>query len=556
MAAGKTTAMDVPEVVERVLGEGAFTVEKFADSFGVLVDAAGGIEKLRSMVLQLGVAGALTTDRQRLVGKTGDGSVEGVDVPFPIPEGWAWTQLGDIAEFINGDRSKNYPSKQHQVASGIPFINAGHLENGVINHKDMNYITKERFEILRSGKVQTGDVLYCLRGSLGKSALVANVSQGAIASSLVIIRAQPTSCFPAFLLKYLGSPLALRLIRKYDNGTAQPNLSATDVARFDIPLPPLAEQKRIVARVDRLMALIDQLEAKQNRKREVGARFSKASLEALTTAESPQEFTTAWTRIQSTWSTILDRADKVPGLRRLALDVATKGLLVPPKPGEDARNLLGQIGADVPQVAPEDAPFEIPSHWMWMRLGSLGAFVGGGTPSKNNSEFWKGNIPWVSPKDMKRLYIDDAEDHISAEAVDSSATKLIRSPSLLMVLRGMILAHSFPVALTTKTVTINQDMKALVLRVPAMAEFALLACRAARDRVLAKVQRSSHGTCRLESEDVANLPIPIPPLAEQKRIVAKVEHLMELCDVLEAALRRSEDRAAKLVEAVVQEMVA
>jgi type I restriction enzyme S subunit len=191
-----------------------------------------------------------------------------------------------------------------------------------------------------------------------------------------------------------------------------------------------------------------------------------------------------------------------------------------------------------------------------MRLGSLGTFLGGGTPSKNNLQFWKGNIPWVSPKDMKRLYIDDAEDHISAEAVDSSATKLIPSPSLLMVLRGMILAHSFPVALTTKTVTINQDMKALVLRVPAMAEYALLACRAARDRVLAKVQRSSHGTCRLESEDVANLPIPMPPLAEQKRIVAKVEQLMKLCDTLEAALRRSEDRAAKLVEAVVQEMVA
>jgi type I restriction enzyme S subunit len=345
-------------------------------------------------------------------------------------------------------------------------------------------------------------------------------------------------------------------LEKLSGGGVIQYIKKGHITDAQIRIPPLAEQKRIVARVDQLMALIDQLEAKQNRKREVGARFTKASLEALTTAEGPQEFTAAWTRIHSTWPTLLDSAEKVPGLRRLVLDVATKGLLVQPKPGEDAKNLLGQIGADVPQVAPEDAPFGIPSHWTWMRLGSLGTFLGGGTPSKNNLQFWKGNIPWVSPKDMKRLYIDDAEDHISAEAVDSSATKLIPSPSLLMVLRGMILAHSFPVALTTKTVTINQDMKALVLRVPAMAEYALLACRAARDRVLAKVQRSSHGTCRLESEDVANLPIPMPPLAEQKRIVAKVEQLMKLCDTLEAALRRSEDRAAKLVEAVVQEMVA
>jgi type I restriction enzyme S subunit len=555
VAAGKTTAMDVPEVVERVLGEGTFTVAKFAESFGALVEAAGGPQKLRSLVLELAVRGCLDAQSQIEPSPTTDATTDLADLPFALPPSWEWQSLGSLAVATDYGTSQ----KAHSEPSGIPVIRMNNIQDRRLDLNSLKYVPKST-DGLPALLLQSGDLLFNRTNSfelVGKMAVFREAEKFTFASYLIRVRLG-NRAIPEYVNCYFGSLICRdrQIVPNITKQTNQANFNGTKLKAVMVPLPPLAEQKRIVARVDQLMALIDQLEAKENRKREVGARFTKASLEALTTAESPQEFTTAWTRIQSTWSTILDRADKVPGLRRLALDVATKGLLVPPKPGEDARNLLGQIGADVPQVAPEDAPFEIPSHWMWMRLGSLGAFVGGGTPSKNNSEFWKGNIPWVSPKDMKRLYIDDAEDHISAEAVDSSATKLIRSPSLLMVLRGMILAHSFPVALTTKTVTINQDMKALVLRVPAMAEFALLACRAARDRVLAKVQRSSHGTCRLESEDVANLPIPIPPLAEQKRIVAKVEHLMELCDVLEAALRRSEDRAAKLVEAVVQEMVA
>ncbi len=155
---------------------------------------------------------------------------------------------------------------------------------------------------------------------------------------------------------------------------------------------------------------------------------------------------------------------------------------------------------------------------------------------------------------MKRPYIGDAEDHISDAAVAESTVKLIPSGSLLFVIRGMILAHSFPTAITTREVTINQDMKALVLGEPEVGDFFLRVCQASKRRMLQQVERSSHGTCRIDSELVERFPIPLPPLPEQKRIVAKIDQLMALCDTLQDQLQSGRDTAAKLVDAVVSEL--
>jgi len=193
-----------------------------------------------------------------------------------------------------------------------------------------------------------------------------------------------------------------------------------------------------------------------------------------------------------------------------------------------------RVEADSLAIPQDEVPYAIPTQWRWVRARDLGGFLGGGTPAKSNASYWTGKIPWVSPKDMKRLWIEDAADHISLAAIDGSAAKLIPMTSVLYVVRGMILAHSFPVAVTTREVTINQDMKALVLAMPEMAAFVLMSLRAARARVLSMVERSTHGTCRLPSERVEMLPIALPPIAEQKRIVAKVDQLMGLIDELEA----------------------
>lgn len=156
--------------------------------------------------------------------------------------------LGSVCRFENGDRGKNYPGKEHRVAQGIPFINAGHLTPTGIDFAEMDYISPERFALLGNGKVQPMDVLFCLRGSLGKYASVGDLSCGAIASSLVILR--PTvELDHEYLLCFLGSTLCTEQIEAFKGGAAQPNLGAKDLKQFAIPLPPIDEQRLTAARI-------------------------------------------------------------------------------------------------------------------------------------------------------------------------------------------------------------------------------------------------------------------------------------------------------------------
>ncbi|EIA1323993.1 restriction endonuclease subunit S [Vibrio vulnificus] len=173
---------------------------------------------------------------------------------------WELWKLGTVCSFENGDRGKNYPSKSKFVDSGVPFVNAGHLDNAKIQLSEMNYITEEHFELLSRGKFFNGDILFCLRGSLGKCAIVNDLEQGAIASSLVILRPnEPLNS--QFLLYYLQSPLCHQMIQKYKGGAAQPNLGAKDLEKFLVPIPDLSTQKEVVKKLNKAFADIEQARA-------------------------------------------------------------------------------------------------------------------------------------------------------------------------------------------------------------------------------------------------------------------------------------------------------
>lgn len=172
-----------------------------------------------------------------------------------MKQGWEYKKLGEVASFINGDRGKNYPSTKDFVEDGVPFINAGHLCNGIINFDKMNYITYNKYSSLGSGKIQQHDILFCLRGSLGKFAIVKEKSLGAIASSLVIIR--PSQIVDnRFVAHFLSTPKLQEYIDRNNNGSSQPNLSAKSVASFIIPLPPKSTQLTIVSELDKINELI------------------------------------------------------------------------------------------------------------------------------------------------------------------------------------------------------------------------------------------------------------------------------------------------------------
>jgi type I restriction enzyme S subunit len=205
------------------------------------------------------------------------------EVPYKLPKGWEWVRLGYVGEFINGDRGKNYPNRDEYVDEGIPWINTGHIEpDGSLTQTEMNFISREKFNSLNNGKIQPGDLVYCLRGAtFGKTAIVDPYQEGAIASSLMIIRPFPP-CSNRYIYRYLVSPIGRNQIYRFDNGSAQPNLSANSVQLYVFPLPPLAEQKRIVAKVDELMKLCDQLEASLRQSQQRAESLAASAISHLT----------------------------------------------------------------------------------------------------------------------------------------------------------------------------------------------------------------------------------------------------------------------------------
>ena len=201
-------------------------------------------------------------------------------------EDWVKTTLGDVCDFENGDRGKNYPNRTEYVESGIPWINTGHIQpDGTLSEIDMNFITRKKYESLRSGKIQPGDLVYCLRGAtLGKTAIVDPLTIGAVASSLVIIRPHKV-LDTRFLYYFLTSPFGQSLIKLYDNGAAQPNLGAKSVAKYLIDLPKLPEQKTISRKLDLLREETQHLESIYQQKLTALDELKKSLLNQAFTGE-------------------------------------------------------------------------------------------------------------------------------------------------------------------------------------------------------------------------------------------------------------------------------
>lgn len=170
-------------------------------------------------------------------------------------EDWIKSTLGVVCKFENGDRGFNYPSKSDRTDAGIPFVNAGHLSTNGIDIENMDYISREKYNQLGGGKFKIGDLLFCLRGSVGKYAVNKVFSEGTIASSLVILRPN-SSLITKFLMYYFGSQICKEMISDFGNGAAQPNLSAGNLKKFKISLPPVFEQQQIVSELDALSDII------------------------------------------------------------------------------------------------------------------------------------------------------------------------------------------------------------------------------------------------------------------------------------------------------------
>jgi type I restriction enzyme S subunit len=241
-------------------------------------------------------------------------------------------------------------------------------------------------------------------------------------------------------------------------GANYPAVTDKDILSAKIPLPPLAKQRRIVARIKECMERVEEIEALRT--------------------ESYNECSIV--------------------LRAYYHDLY-RGLV---------------------------------QRYTTMPLADAGIALGGGTPSRKRNDFWNGHIPWISPKEMKRRDFLNATQNITEAAVEGSSTKLITEPSVLFVVRGMILSHTLPVAVNRVPVTINQDMKAITPRGNINVDFLAAMLRGSERELLSKVEVAGHGTRRLQTAHWSALPVPIVSEQDQAAIVSEIQNMEAVADAL------------------------
>lgn len=438
-------------------------------------------KRMKTLLLELAIHGKLVPQM------TEEGQVKSsIDGPFELPKTWGWRKFEDVLFFENGDRGSNYPAKStltRDPSSGHPFVSAINLNNGRICPDDLLYLSVEQKQKLRSGHIKAGDCLFCIRGSLGKFGF-AEADGGAIASSLVILRKKDAATIREEFLAYvLQSPFFAQCIEDRSNGTAQPNLGAKELKGFPFPVPPLQEQARIVAKLEEAFAEID--------------RAEKAYEELQTLAGV---------------------------LRGQILQEAIQGKLVPQLAEE---GVVEQIG-----VVPKDVPFEIPESWKWCHMEGITHRIHYGfTASATNTGT------------AKLLRITDIQDgRVNWETVPfckvpekKLASSRLKENDVVIARTGGTIGKSFLLTGVSDVAVFASYLIRLIPNVEVIDPRYLMVFLNSPDywKQLKAMSRGT-GQPNVNAKSLSTLLVPLPSLAEQKRIVTTVEELLKQVDALSA----------------------
>lgn len=275
-------------------------------------------------------------------------------------------------------------------------------------------------------------------------------------------------------------------------------------------------------------------------------------------------------RLLAHFETISEAPDAIARLRRFIHDLAVRGRLVEQNPeDEPAEELFGEylekrmdlvsqgkIRRPKPSrpISDEERPIDLPCGWAWARLNEIGNLSGGMTPSMGRPDYWDGEIPWLSPKDIKVDEISDSEIRLSELGLSASRLELYPPGCLFIVARSGILKRALPISINRVPAAANQDMKVLAPFVEGQERYLQIMLRGLTGFILRNLVKTGTTVQSLKYGEFAEQPFPIPPLAEQHRIVAKVDELMALCDQLEAARQQREQCRERLVAASLQRL--
>lgn len=355
--------------------------------------------------------------------------------------------LGSLAKFINGDRGENYPKPTDYVSEGIPFLSATDVSEGKIAWRDAKKISPTSYSKLRGGQIQRGDLLFCLRGSLGKLGYVENDLKGAIASSLVILRASNEST-ARYLRFVLASADAQGAIKSLDNGSVQGNISAAALKSLMVPNPPEGIRTSITAVLESVDGRID-----------INRRINQ-TLEAMAQATFKSWFVD-FDPVKAKIAAIQEGRDPL----RAAMS-AISG-----KPDAELDALqpeqyeqLAATAALFPDEMEESELGEIPKGWACGALGDICTFTAGSAFAPEHQGSTEGDYPFIKVSDMNlagnEVFIQSANNYVSKAQQSEMKAKLHPLGATVFAKIGVALISNRRRLLTTPTIIDNNLMSA------------------------------------------------------------------------------------------------
>ncbi|MEI6609077.1 MAG: restriction endonuclease subunit S [Deltaproteobacteria bacterium] len=548
-----------------------------------------GMKKLRELILELAVRGKLVPqdpndepasvllekiakEKARLI-KEGKlkkqeplPKITEEEKPFELPDGWCVIQLGNIGYWA--------------IGSGFPLNEQGVEGEGILFSKvsDMNLPGNDKFLLTATNTISKESANRLKIYVHSKGTVIFPKIGGAIATNKRRILVRPTAIDNNCLglsptcgisSEYLYLYLTSIDFTKYQAGTSIPALSQGSLALITLGLPPLTEQCRIVAKVDELMAICDHLEQQQTDSKAAHQTLVEALLATLTNVANQDEFAEAWQLIASHFNVLFTTEQSINQLKQTILQLAVMGKLVPQDPkDEPASVLLARIAKEkarlikegkikkqepLPEISENENPFELPERWEWTRLGNLSANIHYGYTA--SAEHGNSGIRLLRITDIQN-------DSVNWETVpgceieeDKANDYLLENEDILIARTGGTIGKSYLVE--------NIDVKAVfasylirVKRIEGMYS-PFIKTYLGSQLYWQQLYKNSMGTGQpnVNATALKGLVFPIPPLAEQHRIVAKVDELMALCDSLKDRLNEAQTTQIQLADTIVEQAV-
>ncbi|MBC3873309.1 restriction endonuclease subunit S [Undibacterium flavidum] len=548
-----------------------------------------GIKKLRELILELAVRGKLVPqdpndepafellkrlneDNLLLVN---EGKIK-KERPLPaitedeklfeIPSNWEWVRLDDIGSTFIG---LTYSPKDITDV-GIPVLRSSNIQNGKI---DLTDLVRVSANIKSNLFVNHGDLLICARNGskslVGKTAMIKDLNEPMVFGAFMAIYKSRFNCYVEV---FLNSPI----FRKFLDGVATTTINQitqNNLKTTSIPIPPLEEQHRIVAKVDELMALCDQLEAQHNNAADAHEQLVSHLLSTLTQSQDAADFNANWQRIATHFDSLFTTESSIDALKQTLLQLAVMGKLVPQDPNDEpASELLKRIQAEKAKLVAEgtikkDKPlaaieenekcFDLPKGWEWIRLGTLVEKSGAGW-SPSCEAYPRIGTDWgvlkVSAVSWGKFLPD--ENKALPKSLEARLDCVVEEGDFLI-------SRANTAELVAKSVVIDEcppnlmlSDKIVRLRLSSLCDKQFInlanASPFARAYYLLHAGGTSSSMKNVTREQILNLIFCCPPLEEQHRIVAKVDELMSICEQLKSRIIKAKQHQQKLADVLVE----